>query len=331
MSGGNHMSDELLSIEEKNRRRKARIVKMKRIIIGTVIIAIVFPTILSLCLMFKVNSLQKQVDDLNKALESKNEMEDTQDALGLADGVYATELPDETVAQVAAENSAASAQDTTSDSMATKQTVAYLTFDDGPSENTGAILDILKKYDIKATFFVIGEETDEAKALYKRIVDEGHTLGMHSYSHQYSQIYSSVDAFSSDEKKLRDLLYETTGVVPTLYRFPGGSSNLVSNIDMTEFIKYLNQEGITYFDWNVASGDATSQNVDVDTLVNNVLNDVGKYETSVVLMHDAANKTTTVEALSQIIEKLQGMGIEMKALDENVPHVQHIKAETVNN
>ena len=324
------MSDEMMSIEEKNRRRKARITNLKRLIVGSVIIAILFPTILSLCLMFKVSSLQKQVNDLNKLLNSNKETSEIETNVDLADGVYATELPVDMQAKPA-EPVAAPAEDNNVDNSVPKKTIAYLTFDDGPSENTAEILDILKEYGVKATFFVVGKDSDEAKELYKRIVDEGHTLGMHSYSHQYSEIYASVDAFANDEKKLRDLLYETTGVIPTLYRFPGGSSNLVSNINMTEFIKYLNAEGITYFDWNVASGDATSQNVDVDTLVNNVQTDVGKYDTSVILMHDTNSKTTTVEALRKIIENLQGLGIEMRPLDENVPHIQHIKAETVDN
>jgi peptidoglycan/xylan/chitin deacetylase (PgdA/CDA1 family) len=325
--GGICMNNAMLSIEEKNKQRKARIARIKKLIVGTVIIAIVFPTVLSLCLMIKVFSLQKQVNELNKRLENTNESSELDTGLDLADGVYATELPDETQMQPVVNI------DTKSEEVneEPKQTVAYLTFDDGPSENTARILDILKEYNVKATFFVIGDESDEAKALYKRIVEEGHTLGMHSYSHQYSEIYKSVESFSNDERKLRDLLYETTGVIPTLYRFPGGSSNLVSNTDMTEFIKYLNEEDITYFDWNVASGDAASQNVDVDTLVNNVQNDVVKHDTSVVLMHDSTNKTTSVEALSKIIESLQALEIEMRPLDGNVPHVQHIQAETVNN
>lgn len=322
------MSETLMSIEEKNRRRKARISSIKRIIVGSIIVAILFPTILSLCLMVKLNSLQKQVNELNKMLSSNSESSMIDTTIDLADGVYATELPDVTQVQPVADEVIPVENENNGEP---KQTIAYLTFDDGPSENTSKILDILNEYNIKATFFVIGKDSDEAKALYKRIVDEGHTLGMHSYSHQYSQIYNSVESFSNDEKKLRDLLYESTGIIPTLYRFPGGSSNLVSNINMTEFIKYLNDEDITYFDWNVASGDATSQNVDVDTLVNNVLNDVGVSETSVILMHDATSKTTSVEALRKIIESLQGLGIEMRSLDENVPHVQHIKAETVNN
>lgn len=325
------MSDEMMSIEEKNRRRKTRIGKIKRMIVGSIIIAILFPTILSLCLMFKVSSLQKQVNELNRLLEGNSESSNIDTTVDLADGVYATELPIETELQPVEQVTIPSVNNVESIEEAPKQTVAYLTFDDGPSENTSAILDILNEYGIKATFFVVGKESDEANTLYKRIIDEGHTLGMHSYSHQYSEIYDSVESFSNDEKKLREFLYETTGVIPTFYRFPGGSSNLVSNIDMTEFIKYLNEEGITYFDWNVASGDATSQNVDVDTLVNNVLSGVGMYDTSVILMHDTSSKTTTVDALREIIENLQELGIEMRPLDESVPPVQHIKAETVYN
>ncbi len=331
MSGGNHMSDEMMAIEEKNRRRKSRIIRIKRMIVGSVIIAILFPTILSLLLMFKVSSLQKQVNALNKLLEGNVETSEIDTTVDLADGVYATELPAETELQPAQEVVAPPDNNSGVDDVVSQKTVAYLTFDDGPSENTGAILDILQEYGVKATFFVVGKETDEAKELYKRIVNEGHTIGMHSYSHKYSEIYSSVESFSNDEKKLKDFIFETTGVVPTLYRFPGGSSNLVSNIDMTEFIKYLNEEGITYFDWNVASGDATSQNVDVDTLVDNVLSEVGMFDTSVVLMHDTSSKTTTVEALRKIIESLQELGIEMRPLDENVPLVQHIKADAVYN
>ncbi|MFA9375393.1 MAG: polysaccharide deacetylase family protein [Lachnotalea sp.] len=322
------MSEDTMPMEDKNRHRKARINKIKRLIVGSVIVAILFPTILSLCLMFKVNTLQRQVDELNKRLGEKSESSEVDTNLDLADGVYATELSNTNAIQSYADDVIAA---TSEDISEPKHTVAYLTFDDGPSDNTSEILDILKEYNVKATFFVVGNETDEAKALYKRIVEEGHTLGMHSYAHQYSEIYASVESFANDEKKLRDLLFEATGVVSTLYRFPGGSNNLVSNIDMTEFIKYLNHEGITYFDWNVVSGDATSQDIDVDTLVSNVLNNVGLYETSVILMHDTSSKTTSVEALRNIIENLQSLEIEMRPLDESVPHVQNIKAETVNN
>lgn len=320
------MNGDMTSLDEKNKRRKARVKNLKRFIVAVTVTAIILPTVLCAYLMVKMDSIQDRMDDIETMILKQSEetkklaqqeaaAQEEALSLELKDGVYATELGSESE----------------EDNKESDKTVAYLTFDDGPSENTGAILDILASYDIKATFFVVGKETDEAKELYKRIVDEGHTLGMHSYSHKYSVIYDSVEAFSSDVHKLQDLLVDVTGYKPELYRFPGGSSNLVSNISMTEFIKYLNQEDITYFDWNVASGDATSQNVDVDTLVENVMNDVELYKTSVILMHDGVSKVTSVEALPIIIERLKEAGIEMKPIDSSVPHVQHIRAETVNN
>ena len=205
----------------------------------------------------------------------------------------------------------------------------YLTFDDGPSDNTAAILDTLAKYNVKATFFVVGKTDDQSKEMYQRIVNEGHTLGMHSYSHKYSVVYDSLDAFETDFNQLQSYLYDITGQECRLYRFPGGSSNQVSNTDMSEFIRFLNEEGVTYFDWNVSSGDATSQAYTADELLNNVLTDVPKYKTSVVLMHDSNTKSTTVEALGPMIEALQGMGAQILPIDENTPLVQHIKADSV--
>lgn len=206
----------------------------------------------------------------------------------------------------------------------------YLTFDDGPSENTAKILDILKEKDVKATFFVIGNEDESAKELYQRIVAEGHTLGMHSYSHKYSVIYDSLDSFQADLNQLRTYLTEITGIEPTIMRFPGGSSNQVSNLDMREFIQYLNQEGITYYDWNVASGDATSQAYTPDELIENVMQDVVKYDTSIVLMHDSSTKATTVEALGAMIDQLKAMDVDLLPIDENTRLIQHISADSIN-
>ena len=152
---------------------------------------------------------------------------------------------------------------------------------------------------------------------------------MHSFSHKYNVIYESLEAFSEDVAHLQSYLAEVTGVTPEIMRFPGGSRNQVSNTDMTEFIRFLNEKNITYYDWNVASGDATSQAYTPDELVENVMNDVGRYETSIVLMHDAANKSSTVEALVPMIEKLQEMGVELLAIDENTTLIQQIPADSV--
>ena len=113
-------------------------------------------------------------------------------------------------------------------------TRVYLTFDDGPSLNTEKILDILKHYKVKGNFFVVGTDNPELRKMYRRIVDEGHVLCMHSYSHKYNEIYSSVEAFTDDLDKIYTLLYEETGKEPLIYRFPGGSSNSVSKLPMKE-------------------------------------------------------------------------------------------------
>ncbi len=209
------------------------------------------------------------------------------------------------------------------------QMKVYLTFDDGPSDNTSQILDILDEYGVKATFFVIGKEDSESKALYKRIVDEGHTIGMHSYSHDYSSIYSSLKAFKKDFKKIKNCIYEATGVNPVYYRFPGGSSNQVSNVSMYKFISYLNSQDITYFDWNVSSGDATSEAYSTEDLISAVMGDVVNYNSSVVLLHDTEAKDTTVDALSSLIEELQASGAQILPIDEDTELVQHIYYKSI--
>ncbi len=183
----------------------------------------------------------------------------------------------------------------------------YLTFDDGPSIYTDDILDILAEYGVKATFFVVGKEESFNEEMLCRIVDEGHTLGLHSYSHKYAEIYESVEAFAEDFKKLQDSVYEATGYRSYVYRFPGGSSNQVSQLDMMEFVEYLDTQSVEFYDWNVSAGDGGSVLLDVDTIVANCTKNITQRGTTIVLMHDSADKATTVEALPKIIENLQAM------------------------
>ncbi len=199
----------------------------------------------------------------------------------------------------------------------------YLTFDDGPSENTPEILDVLKEHGVKATFFVTGKEDAQLVPYYKRIVDEGHTLGMHSYSHRYSELYQSVDSFSADFEKLDAYLENVAGQKCRYYRFPGGSSNQISNTDMNDFIDYLGAQGMVFYDWNVVCGDATSQIYTADELVENVMRDVPRYRYSVVLMHDASEKDSTVEALDKILQRLEEMDAEILPITEDSPVIHH--------
>lgn len=199
----------------------------------------------------------------------------------------------------------------------------YLTFDDGPSANTDRILDILAQYGVKATFFVVGKEGYADQ--YRRIVEDGHTLAMHSYSHRYNEVYASLDAYKADLTKLHDYLYELTGEDCRFVRFPGGSSNTVSTVSMWDLIDYLDSEDMIYFDWNVSSGDSTGGKKSVEQLTSNVLDNIGKYNNAVVLFHDAAGKTTTVDALAGIIEKiLDSDNTVLLPISEDTVKVQHL-------
>lgn len=203
----------------------------------------------------------------------------------------------------------------------------YLTFDDGPSENTADILDILEKNGVKATFFVTGHTDQESMQQYKAIVAHGHGIGIHSYTHDYSKMYSSLRAFQEDVNSMSDLIYAATGVRTHMYRFPGGSANTVSATDVNVFMNWLDSEGYIYYDWNALNGDAVTQNLAVSTLVQNVMTNVTKNrekkEDSIVLMHDMTVRDNTVESLQPLIDKLKAEGYQLdQPLTEEVAPVQ---------
>lgn len=297
--------------------RRARINRIKKIIIFA--ISIIFLLLLTACIVLTfdcINSrkkISKLQSELSRYVSDASEYDDFS-------GVYS--VGDLTVVNSSDEHSNDSGDDVSDIRK------VYLTFDDGPSPNTDAILDILKKYNVKATFFVVGDDKEKYESELKRIVDEGHTLGMHSYSHKYAQIYESVDSFGEDLSLLQEYLYETTGVWSRLYRFPGGSSNTVSTIPITDFIDYLNDQGIRYFDWNVASGDVAGNNVGKDVIVTNCLRSIEKYDECVILMHDLAERKTTVEALDTVVGEILKMDntVILPITDETVP-VQHVPAQ----
>lgn len=193
--------------------------------------------------------------------------------------------------------------------------VIYLTFDDGPSARTGEVLDTLKEKNVKATFFVIGSKGEANEQMLRRIVDEGHTLAMHSYSHNYTKIYASVEAYLDDMYQLFSQIKKTTGVTPTLFRFPGGSINSYNNALYQELIAEMLRRGFVPFDWNISSMDAaTSKLLPPETLVNNVVTRAQKAPYGIVLMHDSAAKTTTAKAVGPMIDRLRDMGFTFEAL-----------------
>lgn len=297
--------------------RRKRVNRLKKMIVITIIVFLLLPSILCVTLWIKVCMLEKK---LNQYM-TEHSVE------------YAGNSSVDNDTAIVAEAEAAAVEPTKipkgEDHTKIKGKKVYLTFDDGPSLNTEEILDILAKDNIKATFFVIGQTDEHSKKMYERIYKEGHTLAMHSYTHQYQKIYKSVNAYKNDMTKLSDLLFEVTGQRPKFIRFPGGSSNTVSGVGMDAIIRYTKKVGYVYYDWNVINGDATGQKLTNQQMINNVISGVELYENSVVLMHDCAGKQQTVETLPKIINKLKEMDVTMLPINDTTTLVQHIKAEDV--
>ena len=303
-------------MEERSYDRRKRVRLLKRIILGTIAALIIIPIVVSIILSVRVISLQNRVNELEEMLALYEHQPDDMA------GIYTTASIEESSRDMVLEEES---EETEAQEEDTAQKRIYLTFDDGPSQSTDEILDILKEYDVKATFFVVGKKDEQSVKAYQRIVAEGHTLGMHSYSHKYEEVYASKESFIEDLSMLQEYLYQVTGIWSRYYRFPGGSSNTVSKVDMQELIDYLNESGITYFDWNIACGDAVSGQISSDTLVENSVGNLDQFNTCMILMHDANEKKTTVEALPEIIEKIQERGdaVFLPVTDETVP-VQHV-------
>lgn len=196
----------------------------------------------------------------------------------------------------------------------------YLTFDDGPCSYTSQILDILDKYGVKATFFVVGTDYPE---LLTRMANSGHTVAIHSMTHNYNKIYASEDAFFEDMYAMQNHIAAYTGKTTTLLRFPGGSSNMVSRFNpgiMTRLTQQLTQMGYTYFDWNVDSKDAGGAKTP-DDVYWNVVGGISSRRTSVVLMHDI--HWTTLNAIERIIKWGLANDCSFYALTASSPTAHH--------
>ncbi len=174
----------------------------------------------------------------------------------------------------------------------------YLTFDDGPSDRvTPKILDVLKKENVKATFFIIGKQAKTRQNLLKRIYGEGHTLAVHSYTHEYSSIYASETAIIEDIDRCNDLIYAVTGRKSNIYRFPGGSFNLPEKL-----IEAVKAHGMRYVDWNASMRDAEIINPTAHQLYKAAITSSADTHNVVLLAHDSTTKTATAEALPDIIK-----------------------------
>lgn len=192
--------------------------------------------------------------------------------------------------------------------------IAYLTIDDGPSDNTPRILKILQTEGVKATFFVIGRQVEQYPGFLKQEFEQGNAIGNHTYSHNYAEIYKTTEGYLANIKKNEDLIYNLIGIRPKVIRTPGGTQGnfhvrYYNAVDAADYLVY---------DWNVSTGDAAAPLVPADTLVRNVKEQVPGKSRVIILMHDAPGKITTPEALPRIIQYLKQQGYEFGVLTPEV-------------
>ncbi|MGN1235681.1 MAG: polysaccharide deacetylase family protein [Christensenellaceae bacterium] len=185
-----------------------------------------------------------------------------------------------------------------------EEKAVYLTFDDGPSNRvTPKVLDVLKEKKVPATFFIIGCQAETRGELLRRIYDEGHTIALHSYTHDYKQVYASKQALLSDVEKCREVIERETGVSPKLYRFPGGSSRLSDDLKNA-----IREKGYTYVDWNASMRDAELSCPTVSQLVDAATEPIGVRNRVVLLCHDGTFARKTAQALPVVIDRYREAG-----------------------
>ncbi|MEG0771204.1 MAG: polysaccharide deacetylase family protein [Clostridia bacterium] len=198
-------------------------------------------------------------------------------------------------------------QNESSTKYAPQDQTIHLTFDDGPSKITPQVLDVLKKYNVKATFFVVGKQLDDYPEYVKRIIDEGHAIALHTYTHEYSQIYSSVDNYMNDLQKVHDKVLEVTGVDTKIFRFPGGSDNTISRKYcpgvMTAADSLTREKGYLEYDWNMDSGDADGKKHTPEEMFQNLKNGLSSRKSDFyVLSHDEGSKKNTPATFDLFID-----------------------------
>lgn len=202
---------------------------------------------------------------------------------------------------------------------------AYLTFDDGPSQITNQILDILKENNVKATFFII-HSGNYNKTTLQREVREGHTIGLHAYDHNYAIAYKDDNSYLDGIDRLRAKIKADTGVDSHYIRFPGGSSNTISKRYskgiMSRITKIAKQRGYKYFDWNVDDDDAGSAKTS-DDCYNNVIKELRPNRSNIVLMHDFGTNKKILGALPRIIDYCKKNGYIMLPINDNTPEIHH--------
>ncbi len=195
----------------------------------------------------------------------------------------------------------------------------YLTFDDGPSDRTLEILDILEEYDIKATFFFSGGNGEKEQEIMRQVAEAGHGIGVHSISHDYEKIYASVESYLDDFYETYTSIYNATGIKPQIFRFPGGSINNYNRFTYMQIIAEMTRRGFVYYDWNVSGEDAV-KGADWTSIYNNITSGIqnNTADRAIVLLHDSQSKEATVLVLEDVLDMLIGDGYKFDKLDNTV-------------
>lgn len=194
--------------------------------------------------------------------------------------------------------------------------VAYLTFDDGPSDNTVKILKTLEEKKAVATFFLIGASiTPEYEEIVRQTIKQGNAVGVHTYCHQKDILYCNAECFWEDFNKASAIVEQVTGEKPTLHRFPWGSNNSYVSAYVDELHGKLQQMGIRSYDWNVSGEDSIGTSVAKSTIYNNVKKDVTRYDKPIILLHDSSTMDNTAAVLGEIIDYIRSQGYEFDMLE----------------
>jgi peptidoglycan/xylan/chitin deacetylase (PgdA/CDA1 family) len=198
--------------------------------------------------------------------------------------------------------------------------IAYLSFDDGPSKNTAKVLEVLKDKDVKATFFIVGSAiTEEGEGYLKQMVEEGHTIGIHTYSHLCNEIYCSIERYLDDFNMVYQQIYDITGMKVNIYRFPWGSSNGYSKGIKDSLTEEMDRRGFSYYDWTASADDSIGK-PSAYSIRHNIEKDLDRDDHPIILMHDSVINGLTAKTLPDIIDMIREKGYSFDTLDHREPY-----------